>query len=176
LAVAGNDQVIKDKIVTWQNIGDQWAYFSRNTVSRHRFVATSNYAEQNHWSIAANAPDDPNRSLEQNIVDIMERDKTLFDQRQKDAFRWDTLTQTHVNDMTNEQANDLATARGALDEKPYAFFVDEYKLALQYHVADAFEDGVAGSWVKHISQLDSGAGRFIYVTAKHAINAMKALQ
>jgi len=103
----------------------------------HRFVATSNYAEQNHWSIAANAPDDPNRSLEQNIVDIMERDKTLFDQRQEDAFRWDTLTQTHLSSMTHELANDLANAREALDEKPYAFFVNEYKLSRQYHVVDA---------------------------------------
>lgn len=142
-------------------MGDQWAYFSRNTVPWHRFVATSNYAEQNHWSIAANAPDDPNRSLEQNIVDIMERDKTLFDQRQEDAFRWDTLSQTHLSSMTHELANDLANAREALDEKPYAFFVNEYKLSRQYHVVDAIEDGVAGSWVRHISQLDSGAGRFI---------------
>ena len=87
LAVAGNDQVVKDKIINWQNCGDKWAHYSRNTVPRNRFIRTSNYAEQNHWSIAANAPDDPNRTLEQNIVDIMERDKTLADKRQGALYR-----------------------------------------------------------------------------------------
>ena len=91
--------------------GNRWAHYSRNTVPRNRFIQTSNYAEQNHWSIAANAPDDPDRSLEQNIVDIMERDKTLADTRQKAQYKWKAVENTHLNDMPRERANDLTLAR-----------------------------------------------------------------
>ena len=91
----------------------------------------------------------------------MERDKKLFHGRQQDNFKWNTLCQTHLNSMSKERAKDLTTARQKLEQKPYAFFVTEYDLSLQYHVFDAVVEDVAGSWVRHITQLESGGGRFI---------------
>jgi len=114
LDAAGNDQVVKEKIIYWQNCGNRWAYYSRNTVPRNRFIQTSNYADQNHRSIAANAPDDPDRSLEQNIVDIMGRDKTLADTRQKAQYKWKAVENNHLNDMPGERADDLTLARKML--------------------------------------------------------------
>ena len=111
---AGNDQVVKEKIIYWQNCGNRWAYYSRNNVPRNRFIQTSNYADQNHRSIAANAPDDPDRSLEQNIVDIMGRDKTLADTRQKAQYKWKAVENNHLNDMPGERADDLTLARKML--------------------------------------------------------------
>ncbi len=159
LAVAGNDQVVKDKIINWQNCGDKWGHYSRNTVPRNRFIKTSNYAEQNHWSIAAFAPDDPNRTLEQNIVDLMERDKTRSDGLQRDRYKWKAVESTHLSAMTRERANDLTLARQMLVEKAYGFLVSEYDNSMHYHVTDAEVDGSMGSYVRHISQ--PGAGRFI---------------
>jgi len=159
LAVAGNNQVVKDKIINWQNCGDKWAHYSRNTVPRNRFIRTSNYAEQNHWSIAANAPDDPNRTLEQNIVDIMERDKTLADKRQGALYQWKAVENEHLNAMPPERADDLTLARKKLVEKAYKFFLLEYEHSKQYDVTDAEVDGVKGSYVRHINQ--QGPGRFL---------------
>mmetsp|Transcript_12977 Transcript_12977/g.26282 ORF Transcript_12977/g.26282 Transcript_12977/m.26282 type:complete len:1043 (-) Transcript_12977:117-3245(-) len=160
LAVAGSDQVVKDKIVAWQKEGHRWGHYSRNTVMSHRFISTSNYAEQNHWSIKANAPDDPNRTLEQNIADIIVRDQTLFDGRQADKFRWWAVRGAQMSAMPTQRANHLSAARESLDQKPYAFFVSEYELSAQYQVRDGEHDGRAGSFVRHISQPES-EGRFI---------------
>ena len=91
--------------------------------------------------------DDPGRSLEQNIVDIMERDKTLADTRQKAQYKWKAVENTHLNDMPRERADDLTLARKMLVERAYKYFVAEYEHSKQYHVNDAEVDGVLGSFV-----------------------------
>jgi len=89
----------------------------------------------------------------------MERDKTLADTRQKAQYKWKAVENTHLNDMPRERADDLTLARKMLVEKAYKHFVAEYEHSKQYHVNDAEVDGVAGSYVRHISE--QGAGRFV---------------
>lgn len=160
LEAVGSNQLARDKIIKWQNISDRWAHYRRNMIKGHRNIATSSYAEQNHASIARVAPDNHNRTLEQNIVDIMKRDEMLFSSRQKEKFLWYSLEAAHINNMTPERAKYLTDARKHLEEIPYKFFETQFQLSYSYIVRSDNRNGLDGYTLHHTS-LPSGDGRFI---------------
>lgn len=83
-SIGNSNQSTREKILKWQRMGPRWAHFSRNTVDGHRNVSTSTYAEQNHSSLKAKAPDNPKRKMERNVTDVMKRDRDLIEKRQLD--------------------------------------------------------------------------------------------
>eukprot|EP00986_Skeletonema_menzelii_P004664 scaffold1622_cov114-Skeletonema_menzelii.AAC.1 len=141
-------------------MGCRWGHYSRNTVAGHRNISTSSYAEQNHSSIKAMAPDDPNRTVEQNIVDIMLRDKTLIEDRQREKDSWYTTANAELELLTRDKSEQLSLPRKRMDKKPYNLFAEEFDHALQYSAADEFRNGVAGCVISHVSAKE-GDGRFI---------------
>ena len=142
-------------------MGKRWAHFSRNTVPGHRNITTSSCAEQNHSSIKAMAPDDANRTVEQNIADIMTmRDKTLNDARQQEKNLWYCTVDADLRQMTKDRSEQLSMARKQMDKKPYNLFVEEFDHSLQYSAKDEVRDGVPGCVIRHVSQSESD-GRFI---------------
>lgn len=163
LLAAGGSQTIRDKIVKWQGLGDRWGHYSRNTVFGHRNISTSSYAEQNHWSIVAFAPDDANRSVEKFVVEIMKRDaEVLIEERQELKYSWYTVRTEHLSKMSGARAADLSLPREKLDQKPYQHFVEEYNHHLQYSVKDEVRDGVAGCLIRHAhANATESEGRFI---------------
>lgn len=141
-------------------MGCRWGHYSRNTVPGHRNISTTSYAEQNHSSIKAMAPDDANRTVEQNIVDIMRRDKTLIEDRQRAKNLWYCHVEADLNQLTTEKSDQLSLARTRMDKKPYNIFAEEFDHALQYSVKDEVRDGVPGCVVRHVNSKESD-GRFI---------------
>ncbi len=160
LSVAGSNQCTRDKIVKWQEMGDRWGHYSRNTVTGHRNISTSTYAEQNHASIKAMAPDDAKRTVEQNVVDIMRRDKTRTEDNQKLKFLWYTEEADNLSRMIQQRAAHLSEARSQLDRRSYGIFEEQYDHSLQFSTHSEVRDGVAGCVVRHVNSADSDA-RFI---------------
>lgn len=106
------------------------------------------------------APDDANRTVQQNVVDFMQRDRTLIEGRQHDKFSWYTEATAYLRQMTQQKSAQLSLARNSMDTKPYNIFVEEFNHALQYYVADEVRNGVEGCVVRHVNAQDSD-GRFI---------------
>jgi len=156
----GSKQSLVDKIVKWQEMGPRWGHYSRNTVAGHRNISTSSYAEQNHSSIKAMAPDDANRTVEQNIVDIMMRDKTLIEERQREKNLWYCTVVADLSELAKDKAEKVSLARKRMDKKPYNLFAEEFDHALQYSATDEVRNGVAGCVIRHVSAIE-GDGRFI---------------
>lgn len=53
-------------------------------------IDASAYAEQNHSSLRAIASDDPTRTIEDNITDVMQRTELVFQNRQRLKDKWAT--------------------------------------------------------------------------------------
>ena len=70
--VSSNQGAI-DKINKWQMLVHHWANYVREGEEGHCDIETSAFAEQNDSSMKAIAGDDPARSIEQNIIDVMHR-------------------------------------------------------------------------------------------------------
>lgn len=141
-------------------MGPRWAHFSRNTVDGHRNVSTSTYAEQNHSSLKAKAPDNPKRKMERNVTDVMKRDRDLIQKRQLDKHRWGSAEAIQRENMTVEQSSCLGLARQQLDEKPFEHLTKEYNLSAQYKVTSEVRAGITGCLVVHCNSHQS-EGRFI---------------
>ena len=141
-------------------MGKRWGHFSRNTVPGHRNISTSSYAEQNHSSLAAMAPDNANRTVEHNVADVMRRDKTLIEGRQEDKYLWYTEATAYLGEMTQQKSAQLSSARRGMDRNPYKLFAAEFDHSLQYSVTDEIRDGADGCVVRHASAQE-GDGRFI---------------
>ena len=141
-------------------MGPRWGIFSRNTVDGHRNVSTSSYAEQNHSSLKAKAPDNPKRKMERNVTDVMKRDRDLIMKRQVNKHRWGSAEAILRENMTVEQASCLCLARQKLDEKPFEHLTKEYNLSAQYKVTSEVRAGITGCLVVHCNSLQS-EGRFI---------------
>lgn len=106
------------------------------------------------------APDDPHRPVEHHVIAIMNGDKNLINQRQKEKYQWHTVAASHLNEKPAQRASHLSTARNALDHQSYAHFVREYDHSLQYYAEDEERDGVMGCVIRHAIDKD-GEGRFI---------------
>lgn len=105
-------------------------------------------------------PDDHHRPVENHVVAIINRDKNLIEQRQKEKYQWYTVAASHLNDMSAQRKSHLSNARNALDQQSYAHFVREYDHSLQYYAKDEERDGVMGCIIRHVSDMN-GEGRFI---------------
>lgn len=150
-------------------MGERWGHYSRNKVRGHRNISTSSYAEQNHASIKAMAPDDPHRPVEHHVIAIMNGDKNLINQRQKEKYQWHTVAASHLNEKPAQRASHLSTARNALDHQSYAHFVREYDHSLQYYAEDEERDGVMGCVIRHALIRMEKADSFLIVN--HAIHS-----
>mmetsp|Transcript_29754 Transcript_29754/g.70725 ORF Transcript_29754/g.70725 Transcript_29754/m.70725 type:complete len:193 (-) Transcript_29754:33-611(-) len=68
--------------------------------------ACSSYAEKNHSSMKAIAGDDPKRSLEQNIIDVMHRTYGRFFQMQQSKDLWKVNTASDIDNMVGNEHGD----------------------------------------------------------------------
>lgn len=123
----------------------------REQVAGHQNYSGSSFAEQNHSSIARVAPDDPKRTLEQNIEDIMERDRLLFQGKQLAKVKWAGGYGDAIKKMSTAQKRHLSEARKVLDKRSFQDFEEQYNLYPQYNVTDEVRGGVSGAVVSHTS-------------------------
>jgi hypothetical protein len=115
------------------------------------------------------APDDPHRPVEHHVIAIMNGDKNLINQRQKEKYQWHTVAASHLNEKPAQRASHLSTARNALDHQSYAHFVREYDHSLQYYAEDEERDGVMGCVIRHALIRMEKADSFLIVN--HAIHS-----
>ena len=127
-------------------------------IEGHRNLTNSSIGESNHASLVALAPDDPSRTLEQNIIDVMERTKLLFEQRVLSKAQYASAT-AEINAMSGKQASHLSEPRQKLDQLPYQEFKKQYECYMQYNCRDVVQDNVSGCIVSHTSS--PGDGYFI---------------
>ena len=96
-------------------------------IEGHRNLTNSSIGESNHASLVALAPDDPSRTLEQNIIDVMERTKLLFEQRVLSKAQYASTATAEINAMSGKQASHLSVPRQNLDQLPYQAFKKQYE-------------------------------------------------
>ena len=88
-------------------------------------IDVSSYAEQNHSSLRAIAGDDPKRSIENNITDVMQRTGLLFEQRQVMKDMWASRVSSDLESIVNStERSHLSRPRKELDRRPFGFFRD----------------------------------------------------
>ena len=112
-------QSIINKIVRWQHESHRWAHYMRNTIKHHFGTQSSVYAEQNHSSIAAVAQDNPQRSIQKNITDVMERTGFIFEKRQLSKFKYAVECGSYLDKLTALKRMHLEPPRRILDHKPF---------------------------------------------------------
>ena len=88
----------KEKVVKWQERREVWAHYVRNKVKGHMEIHGP-HVEQNHSSLKAIVEDDVNRSLEQNIVEVMGRTDLLLQKRQALKYKWEVEAANELKKM-----------------------------------------------------------------------------
>ena len=161
VAAVGEDQHAKDKIVRWQKESERWGRYVWSGIEGIRNRKSSSPAESNHASLVAIAPDKPNRTLEENIVDVMARTGLLFQKRMTTKAQHAASAAAAIKSMSGPRASHLSDPRTKLDVVPFQQFEKEYDLYMQYNCSDENRDGVTGCYVSHTSQDGSGDGYFI---------------
>lgn len=126
----------------------------------HQDLNTETYVEAHHASIKAIKGNDPNRSVEVFITDLMKRSKLCFDNLQQAKHKWATEDAIELSKFSSMEREHLSDARKQLDNLPYHWFKDQYDHHRQYNVLDTVEGGLKGSRVFHTSQ-DKSNGYFI---------------
>ena len=161
IAAVGEDQRAKDKIVRWQKESERWGRYMWSGIEGMRNRKSSSPAESNHASLVAIAPDRPDRTLEENIVDVMERTSLLFQKRIKSKAQHAASAATAIQSMSGSRASHLSEPRIKLDDVPFQQFEDQYNHYMQYNCKDEERNDVTGCYVSHTSQESSGDGYFI---------------
>ena len=132
----GSDQESRDKVVKWQNQRSRWGHFAIVKIPGHRGLRTSSYAEQNHSSLAQRVPDNSTRTVEEHIVEVMQRTGDVLDQRQEDLVNWDAAYATDVSKMTRRDRDNLSEARKKLNRVPFLRFQKNYQRYTSYNCKD----------------------------------------
>lgn len=132
IAAVGEDQPAKDKIVRWQKESERWGRYMWSGIEGMRNRKSSSPAESNHASLVAIAPDRPDRTLEENIVDVMERTSLLFQKRIKSKAQHAASAATAIQSMSGSRASHLSEPRIKLDDVPFQQFEDQYNHYMQY--------------------------------------------
>lgn len=114
------------------------------------------HVEQNHASLKAIAGDDKSRSLEQNIVDVMDRTCLLLQKRQSLKYKWSVEAANDLRKMDAIRRAHLNRPRNELSQRPYKFWVQQYDMYTSYTVEDCVQDGVPGARVRHTSNSNDG--------------------
>ena len=161
IAAVGEDQCAKDKIVRWQKESERWGRYMWSGIEGMRNRKSSSPAESNHASLVAIAPDRPDRTLEENVVDVMERTSLLFQKRIKSKAQHAASAATAIQSMSGSRASHLSEPRIKLDDVPFQQFEDQYNHYMQYNCKDEERNDVTGCYVSHTSQESSGDGYFI---------------
>ena len=124
-----------EKIKKWQDQRTFWAHYNRASIRGHFATESDSYAEQNHASLKAIAGDDPCRSLEQNIVDVMHRTGNRFNELQVEKDNWAVNCQSDIDLLSGKRKQHLTEPRKILDSHPYSLFVEQYDLYPRYNVS-----------------------------------------
>ena len=156
LAVVEGDQIATDKIVRWQEESHRWGRYMLEGIEGYHKCTSSSPAESNHASLAAIAPDDPTRTLEQNIVDVMERTSLLFQKRKVSKAKWASTATSAIKAMSGARASHLSEPRKVLDQRPYKEFLRQYDCYMQYNCLDEVRGNVQGCVVSHTSSPEDG--------------------
>ena len=97
------------------------------------YIGVSSYAEQNHASISHTAPDDCKRTLENNIIDIFERTKLVFNKKQEQSHLWASTCAKDCNAMGHKKIY-LCEARKSLTKFGYNLYHKQFDLLNNYNV------------------------------------------
>ena len=98
------------------------------------------------------AGDNANRTLKQNIVDIIHRTGGWFNFLQNSKDIWVTSAAEDIKDLTDAgRRGHLTLPRQLLDSWPYLLFTTWYEKLAQYIVFVKTKDGVGGILVQHTS-------------------------
>ena len=127
----------------------------RNKVKGHMEIHGP-HVEQNHASLKAIVEDDVNRSLEQNIIEVMRRTGLLLQKRQALKYKWEVEAANELKKMDVIRRGHLTNARSALSQLPYNFWVKEYDDYSSYNVANETRDGISGAVMIHTSNSNTG--------------------
>ena len=84
-----------DKIVEWQEKPDRWCFHTWKHIVGHRNIYTSSYSESNHASLVSRIPDNQNRTVEELVTYLQERESDILQEQQKRYFKWEA-TKTMV--------------------------------------------------------------------------------
>ena len=134
-----------------------WAHHVREGEVGHCDIESSVFAEQNHWSIKAIAGDNPLRTIEQNIVDVMHRTAGRFNQLQELKDRHAVTLANDIEAIQSKRRREhLTRPRTELDRLPYQLFLEQYDRYQNYNVRAATQDNTEGRIVCHTSATNNG--------------------
>lgn len=170
LKLVNGNQSARDKIVKWQNKQYRWAQHERNHIIGHQNIEAGSYVEQNHSSIKAIAGDDASRSVEKNILDVMERTHLIYMKLQRLKHTWSAQAAMDLNNMNGVRRDHLSEARRGLDRLAFQWFTEQYDMYPQYNVDVCLVDGKHGVMVKHTSRNSCDDGYFIPDTERDELN------
>jgi hypothetical protein len=131
-----------------------------NVLPASESLVSETYVEFYHASIKAITGDDPNRPVETFVTDLMKRSQLCFDNLQEAKHKWAAENEIDLSKLSATEREHLSDARRQLDNQPYHWFEEQYKLSKQYNVLEAEQGGTKGAFVCHTSQ-DKSKGYFI---------------
>ena len=114
------------------------------------------HVEQNHASLKAIIADDPTRTLEHNIVQVMNRTGLLLQKIQALNYKWQVEGANALKNIDVIRRGHLAQPRNKLSQRPYNYWVVQYDLHPLYAVHDLVQDGVTGTTVIHTRNFNEG--------------------
>jgi hypothetical protein len=90
----------------------------------------------------------------------MKHSQLCFDNLQEAKHKWAAEDETDLSQLSATEREHLRDARRQLDNRPYHWFEEQYKLSRQYNVLEMEQGGGKGAIVYHTSQNQS-KGYFI---------------
>ena len=103
------------------------------------------------------AGDDPTRSIEQNIIDLMHRTAGRFDQLQELKDRYSVAVANDIEAIPRKRKREhLIRPRTELDRLPFQLISEQYERYENYNVRASTQENTEGRLVCHTSGSNSG--------------------